>query len=386
MLDNLFTKKNLFKTLIIFGAWTFVAVIFTVKQSMSATAWGREISIVETFSIQFVSWAGWMLITFFIFFLGESWFPSGRNFYRNIFWLFLLGIGVVAFQTLHQALFLPMVGTLGGKMVFDTFSETYKAMLVSNWLLSSSLYLMTLGIVLVTSFYKKYQKRELESSKLEASLNRARLQVLQMQLHPHFLFNTHNAITELIHKDPDVAEKMLTNLSDMLRISLDNIEVEEVTLHQELEFVEKYIEIEQVRFQERLKFSLQIDPVTLDAIVPNMILQPLIENAVKHGISPLKEGGTIRIKTYLKEKSLFIRVSDDGVGLPAGEGNFVVKGIGLANTQARLLHLYKDDQSFQINPEGEKGFVVLIKLPFKVTEQKVRSPLELITPKLVENN
>jgi sensor histidine kinase YesM len=245
---------------------------------------------------------------------------------------------------------------------------------------------MTLGIILIATYYKKYQRRELLSTKLEANLNRTRLQLLKMQLHPHFLFNTHNAISELIHNDPNTAERMLTTLSDLLRISLDKLEVEEVPLQQELEFVEKYIQIEQMRFQERLKFKMNIDSDTLDAIVPNMILQPLIENAVKHGITPLKKGGTVELSAYKKKNQLHIKVSDDGVGLPDGEGKFVIKGIGLSNTKARLLHLYKDKQSFEINPNNEKGFVVLLKIPFKKEEQRSQPHLELLNTKLVGNN
>ncbi len=365
--------------------WTFVAIIFTVKTSMNASMFGRPFSFSNTFWMQLVSCMGWMILTPLIIWGAKKYLPIGQNLHKNITYLILLGIFVVFFQTTFQSIVLPILDYEKVRGL-ESFLMVYKGIFTANWLLSASLYLLSLGVILTLTFYKKYQERELQSSKLEANLSRARLQVLQMQLHPHFLFNTHNAITELIHKDPDTAEKMLTNLSDLLRISLDKIDMEKVLFHQELEFVEKYIEIEQMRFQERLKFSLNIAPETLDAIVPNMILQPLIENAVKHGITPLREGGTIKIKSHKKANDLIIEVSDDGVGLSKDEKDFVVKGIGLANTQARLLHLYKDKQSFEIDFGKEKGFTVKLKIPFTKETAKNEEGIELINPKLVENN
>lgn len=379
------TQKKLKILLLIFVAWTFIAIIFTAKNSMSAATFGKQFSFMQSFKIQFVSCLGWFFLTLAIIWFAERFLPEGKDIYLKIITLILFGVLIVWLQTTYQAIFLPMTG-FGKMRGASTFWEIYRNMFIYNWLLSSTLYLLTLGIILVATFYRKYKKRELLSSKLEASLSRARLQVFQMQLHPHFLFNTHNAITELIHNDPHTAEKMLTNLSDLLRMSLDRIEVEKISLQKELEFVKKYIEIEQVRFQERVRFKLDIAPETLEAVVPNMVLQPLIENAVKHGIAPLKQGGTIQINSYKKGKFLFIKVSDDGVGLSASEKNFVVKGIGLANTKARLLHLYKDEQNFEINPENEKGFAVLLKIPFTVEEEKVEKHLELINPKLVGSN
>lgn len=386
MLKNENNQKKIKILLLIFAVWVFVAILFTVKHSMSAATFGREFSVSQYFTTQFVSCMCWVFLTLAIIWFAERFLPENKEFYQKLTAVILFGIVIVLLQTAYQAVFLPMTGMEKKWGIAITFWETYRNMFIHNWLLSSTLYLMTLGIVLVARFYRKYQKREVISSKLEANLNRARLQVLQMQLHPHFLFNTHNAITELIHKEPHTAEKMLTNLSDLLRMSLDRMEIDEICLQKELEFVEKYIEIEQMRFQERLCFKLNIAPETLDAIVPNMILQPLIENAVKHGITPSKKGGTIKINSYIKNKFLHLEVSDDGVGLPENERDFVVKGIGLANTRAKLLHLYKDNQSFEINKDNVKGFSVLLKIPFKIEEEKPKEHLELLNPKLVGSN
>jgi sensor histidine kinase YesM len=381
---NLF-KNNYVKWGLIFGAWAFIAIVFTIKHSISAASFGKEFSFINSIITQSVSCLGWVILTPLIIWTVERFLPEGKHSYRKLTLLILSGIGIVLLQTAYQAIVLPIFMP-SYKFVGSTFWESYRDMFISNWLLSAALYIMTLGLILIATFYKKYQKRELLSTRLEANLSRTRLQLLKMQLHPHFLFNTHNAISELIHNDPNTAEKMLTTLSDLLRISLDKLEIEEVPLQQELEFVEKYIQIEQMRFQERLKFKMNIDPETLDAIVPNMVLQPLIENAVKHGITPLAQGGTIELSCYRKGNQLYLRVSDDGVGLPEKNGKFVVKGIGLSNTKARLLHLYKDEQSFEINPNNEKGFTVLLKIPFKKEEIEPQPQIELFNAKLIGNN
>ena len=235
--------------------------------------------------------------------------------------------------------------------------------------LSSMLYLMTTGAIFVNIYYTKYRNRELVNAQLEGSLTKARLQVLQMQLRPHFLFNAHNAISQLIHKDPDSAERVLGNLSDLLRKSLEKFEESEIPLRRELEFIEKYLEIEQVRFGERLRIEMKIEPDTLEALVPNMILQPLIENAIKHGISPLVNGGKIEIVARRENERLLLKVADNGVGIAEHESKKLSTGIGLVNTKSRLLHLYKEQQTFEIYSEDQKGFLVRITIPFKKQEK-----------------
>ena len=241
-------------------------------------------------------------------------------------------------------------------------------------LLSAALYLITLGVILAVLYYEEFRLNELKNSELKTNLTQARLQVLKMQLHPHFLFNTHNAISELIHKDPNKAEKILTNLSDLLRISFEKLEDEEIPLQQELEFIEKYIEIEQTRFQERLQVEMKIAGNTLDAIVPNMILQPLVENAINHGIAPLVQGGKVTIEASCEGRFLHLQVMDNGAGVNKEQLSKLREGVGLVNTKARLKHLFNEDQSFKICSDENKGFTVSIKIPFQ-TEAEVSSDI-----------
>ncbi len=358
-------KRILIRGSVIVGAWTAVAFVFTVTQSLNAglSDYAKSFSLRDSFILQLVSCFGWMMLTPLILKGAKTFLPIERVLYRNLFFLFLLGILVILLQATYQAVTLPHFGYPKNR-IFSTFSEAFTLMLAKNSLISASLYLVTLGIILTGIFYEMFRVKELKNSELKANLTQARLQVLKMQLHPHFLFNTHNAISELIHKDPDKAEKILTNLSDLLRISFEKLDDEEIPLQQELEFIAKYIEIEQTRFQERLQVEMKIAGNTLDAIVPNMILQPLVENAINHGIAPLVEGGKIQIVASSKAGFLHLQVIDNGAGVKAEELEKLDDGVGLANTKARLKHLFNDKQSFEINSQENEGFTVSITIPF----------------------
>jgi sensor histidine kinase YesM len=189
-----------------------------------------------------------------------------------------------------------------------------------------------------------------------------------MQLHPHFLFNTLNAISELIYRDPESAERMISDLSDLLRMSFENLEIQEIPLKQELEFLEKYLEIELTRFHDRLNVEMHIAPETLDASVPNMILQPLVENAIKHGLGPSSAGGKIAIDAVRQNGNLALTVSDNGLGVPAGDIEHLIEGVGISNTRRRLRHLYGDAHSFKLKNGVGSGLAVDLVIPYKECE------------------
>ena len=352
----------------ILGGWTFAAVFLAGHQSLQSYYSENPLSFFSIFKWQIASSLGWFALTPLILRLTKKFPPEGEMFHRNLSILISTGMFIILLQLTINALILPPLGFPPGRK-FETFTDAYRFMFLTNFPWSLLIYFTVLGTIFVTRYYRKFRERELRAAQLEANLARARLQVLKIQLHPHFLFNTHNAISELIHKDPDAAEKTLTNLSDLLRISLEKLDVEEVPLEQELEFLKKYVEIEQTRFRERLKFKMHIAPDTLDAQVPNMLLQPLIENAVKHGITPLKKGGTIELEAARKNGHLLLQITDDGIG--AENAKNLIKGIGLANTKARLLHLYKNNQSLEIESKKDKGFSVKLKIPFKTETRKI---------------
>ena len=222
------------------------------------------------------------------------------------------------------------------------------------------------SIAHAVDYARKYRNRELRASQLEARLAQVQLQVLRMQLQPHFLFNTLHAISALMHRDADAADRMLVRLSDLLRLTIDKIGVHEVSLKEELEFLRSYLEIEETRFQDRLSVDLQIDPTALDARVPNLILQPLVENSIRHGIAPRSTPGHIEVRAEREDGKLRLTVSDDGPGLPDGPDNWRKQGLGLANVQARLTQLYGADHQLALKNRPEGGLAVTLTIPFRV--------------------
>ena len=229
-------------------------------------------------------------------------------------------------------------------------------------------------IVLVTqaiAFYGKYQERQILSSQLEAQLARAQLEVLKIQLEPHFLFNTLNSIAALARHDGEAAEHMTLQLADLLRMSLDGVGVHEVPLQQELTFLQKYIDIQQVRFHDRLRVETEVDPRTLDTLVPNLILQPIVENAIRHGIGPRRAGGLIRISTWRDRDDVWMEIRDNGVGFTQGGGLLPLEGVGLRNTRGRLQQLYNEDHAMVLEDAPSGGCTVKIRVPYRTTTEEV---------------
>ena len=208
-------------------------------------------------------------------------------------------------------------------------------------------------------------ERDLRAAQLEGQLSAARLTALQGQLRPHFLFNTLNMIAEQVYTDPAGADAMLTRLGVLLRSSFVETDRERVPLRRELELLESYVEIMQGRFRGRLTFALEIDPATLDALVPRFILQPLVENAIKHGVEPREEGGRVTVSARRRDASLTLEVRDNGDGLSAA----IREGTGVGNTRERLHHLYgAGRQRFDLVPAPGGGTVASIVIPFDIDD------------------
>jgi sensor histidine kinase YesM len=229
-------------------------------------------------------------------------------------------------------------------------------------------------IVLITqaiSYYGKYRERELQSSQLEAQLALAQLDVLKSQLEPHFLFNTLNSIAALARNDGLAAENMTLQLADLLRSSLDAIGVHEVPLSRELTLLQKYIDIQQMRFHDRLSVEMDIAASTLSALVPNMILQPLVENAIRHGIGPRRAPGCVRVSSRVVFDELWLEIADDGIGLTRYDGTVPPEGVGLRNTRARLQQLYNHDHRLILEDAPGGGCVIKIHIPFRTYSEEV---------------
>ena len=240
-----------------------------------------------------------------------------------------------------------------------------------DWILMT--YLFLIGIAHALEYRRESERRALDGAKLETRLVEAQLQSLQRQLQPHFLFNTLNAISGLMRTDVEAADQMMDRLGGLLRMALESSHVQEVPLKEELEMLQKYVDIEQVRFGPRLKVSMHVDPETLGALVPNFLLQPLVENAVRHGVAPHTRDGRISVEATRQGNRLVLSVTDSGDGVAPSHLTLMNQGVGLTNTGARLEHLYGENHAFVFS--NDNGFRVTIAIPFS-NDGCVAEPLQ----------
>ena len=220
------------------------------------------------------------------------------------------------------------------------------------------------GIAHAFIFHKRAGERERRAAELESGLAQARLHALQMQLNPHFLFNTLNSIASLVHQDPRKADDMIGSLSTLLRRTLQATERQECALKEELELLDGYLEIERTRFGERLRVDKQIEPAALEAFVPVLILQPLVENAIRHGIEGQLKPGVVRVSARREGDWLLLEIADNGRGLARGKP--FTEGVGLGNTRARLKELGAGGGTLQIGAPPEGGFLARARLPWRL--------------------
>ena len=275
----------------------------------------------------------------------------------------------------HRAVYL-LVGWVLHVAVYRqlaSISTVYNFLIFFNLPTGFMCYGTILLVAYILDYYRRHQEEELEISRLEAALaqaqletTRAQLQALKMQLQPHFLFNTLNSISTLLDEDVDAADEMIARLGDFLRLTLENTGAQEVTLQEELEFLRCYLEIERVRFQDRLTVEMAIEPETLDARVPNLILQPIVENAIRHGVVARVGDGRVEIRSTRDDGRLRLQVSDNGPGLHADDGRAPrpSHGLGFALTRARLERLYESDQRFSLSDADGGGLRVTLEIPF----------------------
>jgi LytS/YehU family sensor histidine kinase len=224
-------------------------------------------------------------------------------------------------------------------------------------------YWLLVGAVQFYHTHDQARKRQLRTAQLEARLAEAQMENLRTQLHPHFLFNTLQAAATLIHEDPDGAEDILCRLSELLRVSLDEMRTHEIALAREVEFLKHYVGIQQRRFGDRLRFQLQIDANTLDCAVPTLILQPLAENAVRHGVGKHKDSDVVTVRAFQERDRLCLAVSNFSSSLEGLPEQLLSRGVGLSNTRERLEQLYGNEQSIRLLGLEPKGVCVQVSIP-----------------------
>lgn len=245
---------------------------------------------------------------------------------------------------------------------WDDKSSPFGMRLLSLGLEDLPRYFVTLGLIQVVVYYGVLREREMQSSRLEAKLAQAQLEILRSQLHPHFLFNTLNSIATLTQTDPSTAERMTLQLATLLRVSLDSAASQEVPLERELEILRNYLAIQQTRFRDRLTVNLKVEDGLLRVPVPSMILQPLVENAIQHGIAKSAAPGRIDITAARQNGSVRIEISDNGTGLTNNVGERR-DGVGLRNTRSRLKQLYGEHSDLILESDAGKGCRVTLMIP-----------------------
>lgn len=280
----------------------------------------------------------------------------------------LAGLGFVVLSTLLErwlaALVLPAPPPAFARSLFYRFDSRFLA------------YLVIVTVAQVARYVTLFRDRQLEAAQLATQLARAELQVLKMQLQPHFLFNALNAISELVHQDPQSADRLIARLGHLLRLSLEQAAGHQmVPLHQELDFLRAYLEIEQTRFGDRLAVEIVAGLEEMDAAVPTLLLQPLVENAIRHGAAQRAGGGRVAVRARRDGERLRISIEDNGPGFPENDASLPA-GLGLRNTRERLRQLYGEDHRIRLANAPAGGARLLIDVPYREICQ-ANTPLHL---------
>ena len=347
------------ETAIIFAAWAVFGLLVANQSTMLSALGGRPMPWVTALRPGLLEASLWAFTTVAIFWLARR-FPLERGQVLQGIAVHLVAAVVIA---LARSGVMVVLGWYLPWVRVRTFSSQFWGSSSQNLLY----YALLLGIAHLGLYYRRYRERELAAEQLARGLTEARLQALKMQLQPHFLFNTLNAISALIPADAKPARRMVARLGDLLRTTLEHEETQEVTLREELDFLQPYLEIEQARLEDRLTVVMKIAPETLDARVPHLILQPLVENAVRHGIAARIEPGTVEISASRApdDRFLLLEVRDDGQGMDRDHELGTRRGVGLTNIRSRLEQLYGVEHRFKLENQIAGGVLVQITLPFR---------------------
>ena len=365
---------------LIFVCWTVLALFFAGQVYLHNVYVGRPTSWWRVLAVWLVCLYLWALLTPLIIRLALR-FPVGRGSYlKNVGIHMLAGVSLSLLQIGAYVVITHLLFSNPNRPY--PLTRAFRGLVVQEFHASLVIYWSVVGLTHAYDYYRRYRERErraaqleLEAARLETQLAQAQLDALRAQLHPHFLFNTLNTVSVLMQEDVAAANRTLVRLSELLRLTLRSTDAHEVPLKQELEFLRSYLEIEQTRFQNRLRVRMDIDPAALDAQVPNLLLQPLVENAIRHGIAQRVEAGTVEIRAARRNGAVELCVRDDGAGVRGDEQ--CGSGIGLANTRARLAKLYGDAHRFELAPAEGGGLAVTISIPFHteargIAEQNAR--------------
>ncbi len=348
-------KHLVVRVLLAAAGWTAVGVLFALP-SLATDHWNSELRI------YLAQWWTWGALTPLIMAVDRRLPFSGKELARRM--TAHLGLSVL-FTEVYFYLFTAVrasfgVSTWSSLRLRNLISPSVIGWQIWCWLV----YWIIVGGLQAYSYYKRYLSSELQLERLEHSFAAARLNALRMQLDPHFLFNALNTISSHVERDPKLTRRMIEHLGDLLRLSLESRDKQQVPLVEELAFLEHYLAIQHIRFGNQLKVNLQIAPEVRLASVPALVIQPLVENAIRHGISRRAAGGTVTVEAAPENGRLAIRVLDDGVGLPPGWTLENSAGLGLSITRERIAGLHPNGaSSFLVQSRAEGGTAAEISLP-----------------------
>ncbi len=345
------------------AAWTLVGLLLATQAWVSGAMRDEPIAWSQAAAI-WMTWAGlWALLTPLALRLAAL-FPIQRpRPLRALMAHLLFGVLLAAF---NLAAFATLATQVGATSAGPTWFVTFARLIGTAFLLNVPVYWLIVGVAHALRLARSAHERERQALQLETQLADARLQALRSQLQPHFLFNSLNTIAVLMREDVDAAERTLVLLGNLLRRALESSAAQEVELHEEIAFLELYLAIETTRFAERLTCSVDVDPELLCAYVPSLILQPLVENAVRHGLATLGHAGRIEVAAVRNGDRLRLSVLDNGVGLDRD----TQLGFGLSSTRSRLELLYGNRYSFELGNARDGGLQVELQIPLRMKEAR----------------
>ena len=364
--------------------WFWLSAGFTVFALMSASAWlmasGGEFGVealLRVYIPEIIFWNVWILIAPAIFWVARRCAFSITPFswkwivHIPLALVFSAGTYVIYFLFLSMHLYLcSLIGLLEEGTLIQEIQYRIQGLMGVGIPLGTMFYGLLVVLSHVQNYYRRLQEEEHRSAVLTGQLAQAELQALRMQLHPHFLFNSLNTISSTLQTDTTAADKMLAELGDFLRITLDNADRSQVSLREELAFIRKYLQIEQHRFEDRLVIEFDIAASVEQAAVPYLIMQPLVENAIRHGVGQSLDTSIIKISAWEEHDQLVIALYNSGAHIeetPSGIRN----GVGLSNTRARLQQLYGEKGMLQVQNVKEGGVQSRVQLPLT----RYRSPI-----------
>jgi sensor histidine kinase YesM len=360
-----------------------IGVFFFSQDAARIILWHERTSLSDEFVARMVGAFISALLTPAVLWAGDQFRIERRNWLRMSALHVVFAVAFALIQLASEtAIYLKFA--ILANFLQKSFSPAFVQMLAAGFHDNVVIYWVLVGLQMGARYYRSFREQEkttlllrVEAAELQTQLTASRLSVLKAQLQPHFLFNTLNAITVLVRQNKtEAAEEMLTRLGDLLRAILHDAEVQEVPLRRELECLKLYLGIEKVRFGNRLETVFKVEPETLDAAVPHMSLQPLVENAVHHGVSRRAAVGCIHVSARRSDEHLEIRICDNGPGLPV-DSIPNQAGVGLKNTRTRLRQLYKDAAALKVEPGNPCGVIATVQIPFHTLKETAPQRMEL---------